>query len=311
MNSVPLVLNVLLPWFLFTVTYACWAFRQHYEHPERMPWIQSGLVAVALMPMLFYYIDREYYTDPTWYRFSALSLTFAVLAGTVTGLYTYVNYMGPYYEYQSLEVYPHVDVSKAEGSNMMDVGRVYFGSNTVLDQTKSWHYKSGKIYCVVPITNGELDHYDFWAIGTDCCSLSSSDFRCGDFDNAKARSGLRLLDKDERAFYSLAVEQASSLYGIKAQHPLFFVWSEDPLASVMNLDHHAMRLYALAIFTSFVFNITAVVAAACRFAWIGRVPDAKPFKKIGGDKRNYGSLEDHKPTRDNDHQNHEDHAGDV
>lgn len=63
-----------------------------------------------------------------------------------------------------------------------------------------------------------------------------------------ARSGLRYVDQDsfraprqlgpgpreeKLAHFAAAVRQAEAAYGIEAQEPLFFTWTQDPLAMVM------------------------------------------------------------------------------
>ena len=53
------------------------------------------------------------------------------------------------------------------------------------------------------------------------------------------RSGLRFLEADawfpERHLYRLAVEGAEGLYGMAAPNPLFFTWTQDPLAILNKL----------------------------------------------------------------------------
>merc|ERR1719401_332300 len=69
---------------------------------------------------------------------------------------------------------------------------------------------------------------DFWAVGVDCCDAEGASFHCGDSRQPTARAGLRVLDGNERAMYTLAVEQWSANTGKPVQHPLFFYWVEDP-----------------------------------------------------------------------------------
>lgn len=108
---------------------------------------------------------------------------------------------------------PLSGVTKELGQNLMDAGTVYFAEGSSIDVGKGWHFMSDQAwhgvhnYCVAPIVKGGAPMtgtYDFWAIGKDCCASSSSDFRCGEFDNGMARSGLRLLDDISRPFYGPA-----------------------------------------------------------------------------------------------------------
>merc|ERR1712226_1286683 len=101
-------------------------------------------------------------------------------------------------------------------------------------------------YCVAPIVQKNLSmpvthSYDFWVVGEDCCSTTSSDFRCGQWRNPAARSGIRVLDTHDSMYYRLAVQQAETLYGIVSTHPIFFTWVEDPQAEVSSLHLQAFK----------------------------------------------------------------------
>ena len=64
----------------------------------------------------------------------------------------------------------------------------------------------------IVVGNGTLESYDFWAVGLNCCSSNTGDYRCGEFSNPAAQSGLRLMDQREADFFRLAVQQAEASY---------------------------------------------------------------------------------------------------
>merc|ERR1719160_2030554 len=173
------------------------------------------------------------------------------------------------------------------GQNVLDAGQFYFVKGSKLDPLRAWHFRQKDVYCVAPIiapvSNGTwpvpnmtypnvplTQSYDFWAVGKDCCSVSSSDFRCGAYNNPLARSAIRVLDEQDLKFYRLAVEQAETLYGIMATHPVFFEWSQDPLEVVNTWNARAFANYILAAVFSLVVSLLGVACASCKFAWLGR-----------------------------------------
>merc|ERR1711866_4659 len=111
------------------------------------------------------------------------------------------------------------------------------------------------MFCVAPITRGTnnetLLHYDFWAVGVGCCSGLKPDFHCKNFNNPHAKGGLRLMRDDERAFYRLAVQQAEAAYNIKAVHPLFFEWVQDPIDEMAQLEEFGMRNFHMGACAAF------------------------------------------------------------
>merc|ERR1719345_356910 len=157
---------------------------------------------------------------------------------------------------------------------MMDGGQLMFTEGSKLDLSMSMGFKNLELYCVAPIVGGSdpkhISSYDFWAVGMNCCSGSKADFHCGEFNNPRAAAGLRLMRDDQRAFFRLAVQQAEAAYNIKAAHPLFFYWMQDPVAEMNSYRDDGFKYYLLGIFTHFSFNLFCVVCAVVGFSKIGR-----------------------------------------
>eukprot|EP00415_Alexandrium_ostenfeldii_P004754 UN4754 len=159
-----------------------------------------------------------------------------------------------------------------QGKEIMDAGRVQFIDGARLDLNRSMGFKNQDTYCVAPITTSfphgdpPLTVYDFWAVGKDCCSGNAGDFKCGDWEDAKARGGVRVVRDEDRAFYRLAVQQAQSVFKVKAIHPLFFHWVKDPVADVSGFMQEGYKWYISGIFLHFAFQLLLVFIAACAFA---------------------------------------------
>lgn len=272
-NLVAVCLNIFLPWFLFCSLYAVLSFSFHYQHPSAA-WscVGLGFVVVLMALGLSYRAKRSGDKDPSWYMFSALMLFFSVVLAAVFGDMNFWYNMQPFYDIENLNTYPSINPAHETGQRLMDAGRVYFADNTQLDTTRSMGFKNLDLYCVAPIVNGNqvLDSYDFWAVGLNCCSGVSSDFRCGEFNNPHARSGLRLMRDDQRPFFRLAVQQAAAAHKLKATHPLFFYWLQDPIGEMNTYRDTGFKYYLLGIFTHFAFNLFCVVCAVIGFSRIGK-----------------------------------------
>jgi hypothetical protein len=277
MNGIPILLNVMLPWLLFGVTFYFYSFRFHFRYGTKLPFVMTALIAICLIPLYLGYRARVETKDPMWFGYTAVTFALAVALGAYLGDTNYNTNMWFYYKYDSLEAYPLVDVGKELGVNVMDAGRVYFSSDSKIDQAKSWHFKDGTVYCVAPITTPSMltQTLDFWAVGTDCCGTSSSDFRCGEYSNPRARSGLRVLDESVLPNYRLAVEQGSQLFHLHATNPQFYIWTQDPLEEVMAYRERGWNMFALSVITSLLVSVLFTFAATVRFAFIGREAPAK------------------------------------
>merc|ERR1712146_653287 len=193
---------------------------------------------------------------------------------SIGGEFNYALNLQPYFDLMNLNMYQNVDPPRMRGAQLMDAGRVVFAEGSRLDLQRSMGFRNQKMFCVAPITlgtsNETLLHYDFWAVGVDCCSGLKPDFHCKNFNNPNAKGGLRLMRDEERAFYRLAVQQAEAAYNIKAVHPLFFTWMQDPIAEVNAYRDQGVQFYLVGIASYLVFQVFLVVVATVFFSKLGR-----------------------------------------
>lgn len=137
-------------------------------------------------------------------------------------------------------------------------------------------FKYHETYCVAPLvdahtTKDEVATFDMWAVGVNCCTGDHGTFRCGDVDNPKARAGIRqIIDKEARSYFRLAVEQAEAAYGIKATHPVFFFWTQDPLADTEDYINAGRAFFFKWSGTFFLINGFLVASAVAAFSKIVR-----------------------------------------
>lgn len=286
LSLVPILLSLLIPWAFFCILFAVVSFQIHYNEP----WIcylviGLGLAAVVIAGCVV--VDGAHRKlrgdryEPTWFVFLFLTLLLAWIVAMMAGGYNYSYNSKPFYDIQALETYVSVDPSDMRGDQLMDGGRFLFAPGAHLDITKSMGFKRSDMYCVAPVTtvprtnDTKLETYDFWAVGVNCCSstlTAPADYHCGQFANPRANGGLRLMvdDDDERPFYRLAVQQAEAAYKIKATHPLFFTWVQDPTAEAFKLQRAARMFCLIGIFVYFVVQLFLVLVTTVLFSKLGK-----------------------------------------
>jgi hypothetical protein len=283
MNFVAVVQSLFLPWILFCVVYAVVAFWLHYSRPL-VCWsvvAAAGLIVLYLVVHAWYIIRakqrNDLFMEPTWIVFLSITTAIGVVVAVMLGNQLFECYMQKYYDYLNLNDYQGVDVSRMRGQQLMDGARMNFVNGTTVDARKAIGFQNLHTYCVAPLTIGsksgvlsELSSYDFWAIGLDCCSGDSTDFHCGDVQNPNARGGLRLLEEGDRAYYRLAVQQAEAMYHIKADHPLFLYWTEDPLGEMESYKEEAYKYYYISMIVHFFWQLLCVALAVSGFARLGK-----------------------------------------
>jgi len=284
LNIVALLVALFVPWLIFCAMYWTMSFSLHYRNPFLCYFlVLVGLCVVLIIGLLAFNAMRSkqeasstnYYHTPTWLVFLFATCLLAWLLGSVAGDINFFHHAEPYYDITNLNTYPNVDPSLMRGQQLMDAGRIMFTEGTSLDLSRSMGFKNLELYCVAPIVAGKdpkhIPSYDFWAVGMNCCSGSRADFHCGEFNNAKAAAGLRLMRDDQRAYFRLAVQQAEAAYNIKADHPLFFSWMQDPIAEVTTYMDQANKYFLIGIFAFFLLQIFLVVVACMAFSKMGNL----------------------------------------
>jgi hypothetical protein len=259
---------------LFSSVFIAMSFSTHYHQPLVTLFITlmgflavtwSGCVALSEKSQTS---DLNHRHEPKWYTVIFATCLFAWILAVVSGEVNFYSNMQPFYDVLNLNTYSSVDPSQMRGQQLMDAGRVGFSANAKLDHRMAMAFRNSNRYCVVPITVSRgnesflpLATYDFWAVGINCCSGDKADFHCGEFSNPRAHGGLRLMQEEARPFFRLAVQQAEAAYGIKAEHPLFFTWMQDPNSEVNGYQEDGMNYCLMGLCSHFTLQLFIVALA--------------------------------------------------
>jgi len=276
MNIVPMFLNIFVPLGMFIFVCGICSFYVMYSKPVMGQLLVGCAILFWVATVLLAINRRKYDPEPSWFIFFSAMIGLAVFFGIFLGNYIYKHYSFPFYQVSDLKVIADLDASTERGQNVMDAGMFYFAEGNHIDAMRGWHFKQKTLYCVAPIIKGKYpdvpstQSFDFWAVGKDCCSNSASDFRCGDYNNPLARGGIRNMNDHDRAFYRLAVEQATALYGIQATNPVFFEWSLDPQKTTDSWNTHGFIRYMVYVCFALVFFVFAMAMATAKFSFMGR-----------------------------------------
>jgi hypothetical protein len=250
------------------------SFKMHYANPARCWSIVLAALCAVLLVGFFAARERVHEVqskgNPTWFSGLFVSMLIAWVSAVFIGDMNFYLHAVKFYDANNLNHYPDLDVSVTRGQQAMDGGSVTFAPGTRLDVSKSMAFRDDKTYCVAPVSNAKANAtlltYDFWAVGTNCCSGIDQDFHCGEYTNPDARGGLRLMDDRERPFFRLAVQQAEAAYGIRASHPLFFTWTHDPVGKVNSERETGFQNFLMAIVGFFLFQLSLVGGAVLVYA---------------------------------------------
>lgn len=281
-NVFPILINLFVPWLQFSGLFAVLAFSIHYTNPSitSLVIVLSTVVVVLSLANAAKTRWRKYFVrmqgnvetpgEPTWALAFAIFMLIAWVAALILGSLEYKRYTSLYYDVMSFNSYDNVYPAGMRGEQLMDAGAVTFVQNTTLDVTKAAGFKDGTTYCVAPIVHQStpMEVYDFWAVGTDCCSPTSADFRC--YRNLHAGGGIRQMDASARAFYRLAVQEAEAMYHIKANHPVFFTWEADPHGVLDGWQRHVVQTYVRGALAHLIFQAFCVTSLTLGFSRLGQ-----------------------------------------
>jgi len=288
LNLVAIFISLFVPWLLFCFIFYLNSFKWFYKYP----FVCFVITFLALCFVIFLGVkaiqavrasteDRETRRntgyEPTWLVFLFLTSLLAWCLGCYFGYHNFYNRMDAFYGLNNLGSYSGVNPGTHHGQQLMDAGKVLFEPGTHIDFSKSMSFRNNELYCIAPIVSpnytlaGAPGSYDFWAVGTDCCcgdTVRTASFQCGEYNNPSAAAGLRLMRDEQRPFFRLAVEQAVGAYGIRANHPLFFHWVQDPMISGEAYNWEGHRQFLIGAYAHFGLQSILVCIAAVIFSGI-------------------------------------------
>lgn len=275
MNIVPMFVATFLPWGVFILCCGLSSFWLNYVSPTLVTGIIGAVFLFWILWLFAAIWARLKEPDPTWFTYMAVAVGVAAIAGTIIGKANFSTFSEPYYQVNDLKTADNVDASVTPSRNVMDAGIVNFVPGSNFDVLRSWHFMNGNTYCVAPVISTGVGvsmpaFYDYWVVGTNCCSVGASDFRCGAWGSAKASSGIRVVSDSALTNYRLAVQQAASLYSLQTPNPIFLTWSENPELEVASWNQQVFKNYLTQVATALVFSVFFMSMATVRFAWLGR-----------------------------------------
>jgi len=272
-NIYAICVSLFVPWLMFTFLNALLSFQTHYTSPALCYMGAAAALFIVFGFGLSAFVAiraraaGDQGREPTWLVFIFVTSLLAWVLAVTAGNNNFWRNMQPFFDVLNLSSYPSVNTAQTRGQQLMDAGRIVFTPGTHLDVSKAMGFRNLDTYCVAPITSVDspVSSYDYWAVGTNCCSGQAGDFQCGEFNNPNARAGLRLMSDDDRAFYRLAVQQSESTFNIRAVHPLFFHFVQDPDAELYAHQGDGYRTFLLGMFGHFALQLSLVVLAVWCF----------------------------------------------
>lgn len=259
-----------LPWLIYVTVFCLNSTSINFNSPDLVNVL--SYIVLALIQVIAYAAVKLWWRrtagalqEPLWYSFLYAFCMAAWFVAGEAGHINFTNNLAPYMELNRMNVYSGVDPWSARGQQLMDMGQIQFAEGSHLDLSKSIGFRNSDIFCVAPIVSANttattsLETYDLWAIGLNCCSGHVPDFHCGEFNVRNARSGVRLLRDDQRAYFRLAVKQAEAAYNIVASHPVFMYWMVDPTSEINAYADTTAKVLLTNVLASFVASIFLTV----------------------------------------------------
>lgn len=201
-----------------------------------------------------------------WAKYSIGTAVVTLLTAWGVSVYMHEEYLERYYEYGERSVYPHVS-SLTPGIQIQDAGRVNFEETANVTLINFGCFKQDHTYCVAPIVPwGNISavpqdtSIDMWAVGLDCCDCPTGEYKCGQWNNPDAHSGLRVVYDDRKPYYRKAVEAWAINNERTVNTPLFFWWTADAKFEVNHLWNQAVYLMIWTSIALFAFFMTGSVA---------------------------------------------------
>jgi len=72
--------------------------------------------------------------------------------------------------------------------------------------------------------------------------------------------------EEQRPYFRLAVQQAEAAYNIRANHPVFLYWMQDPIAEINAYQDAGFKLFLFGVFSYFAVQLVSVFFTMLAFA---------------------------------------------
>merc|ERR1719160_747011 len=225
-------LGFVIPFMSFATVLISWPFVFFFV-PELVYTLSAvpTLFAVCLLSM-----DR--------YRQHGIFLLFVVSIGVYVGRINFYRNGFQFFSSEYGRTYTNVlPTEKADAH--IDAGKIFFHQSAVLDRQNARGYLlHGTTYCAAPIhlaghTTPAERTAEFWAVGTNCCGETGSDFECDDAKESSAHGGVVFHDRGGQWMimpspydhYNTAVQASAQTHHLLTpERPVLVRWAKDPIA---------------------------------------------------------------------------------